>query len=87
MDASHALIGVCNPVCCGRFPGFLGLQARLVPARNPNGNSELAPQESNYKFSGKETACKDFGPVDAVIVNNTCEGCVDKTKVQRSPHA
>ena len=48
--------------------GDLGLRglggfvtARLIPARHPNGNSELAPQESNYRLSGKATSCKDFG--------------------------
>ena len=28
---------------------LLGCECR----RNPNGNSELAPEESNYRFSGK----------------------------------
>jgi hypothetical protein len=59
---------------------FNASTARLIPARNPDGNSELAPQESNYKFSGKETACKDFGPCDTVVVNDTCPGCVDNSK-------
>jgi hypothetical protein len=31
---------------------FNASTARLIPARNPDGNSELAPQESNYHFSG-----------------------------------
>lgn len=39
---------------------------------------------SNYHFSGKETSCKDFGPATAVIVNNTCAGCVDNSKGQFS---
>jgi len=59
---------------------FNGSNARLVPARNPNGNAELAPEESKYSFSGKETSCKDFGPATTVIVNNTCPGCVDNSK-------
>ena len=62
-------------------------QARLVPARNPNGNSELAPEQSNYRFSGKETTCRDFGAASAVIVNNTCAGCVDKSKGQFSSYS
>ena len=37
------------------------MTARLIPARHPNGNSELAPEESNYRLSGKATSCKDFG--------------------------
>lgn len=57
---------------------FNASNARLVPARNPNGNPEA--DQNNYKLSGKETSCKDFGPVDAVIVNNTCDGCTDKSK-------
>lgn len=61
--------------------------ARLIPARHPNGNSELAPEESNYKLSGKETSCKDFGNVTAVIVNDTCPGCVDKSKGQFSSYS
>ena len=50
-----------------------------VPARNPNGNAEQAPSGSHYSFSGKETACRDFGPA-TVIVNDTCAGCTDKSK-------
>jgi hypothetical protein len=59
---------------------FNASNARLIPARNPDGNSELAPQESNYHFSGKATSCKDFGPATQVIVNDTCPGCVDHSK-------
>ena len=57
---------------------FNGSNARLVPARNPNGNPELS--ENNFQFSGKETACKDFGPATAVITNKTCAGCTDGSK-------
>jgi hypothetical protein len=42
----------------------------------------VALPRSNYGFSGKETACKDFGPVSATIVNDTCPGCVDPSKGQ-----
>eukprot|EP00912_Choanoflagellata_sp_UC4_P000019 UC4_evm2s13 len=59
---------------------FNASNARLVPAREPNGNAELAPEGSNYKFSGRATKCKDFGPCDTVIVNDTCTGCTDKRK-------
>jgi len=58
--------------------------ARLIPARYPNGNAELAPEQSNYRLSGKATSCKDFGPATQVIVNDTCPGCVDHSKGQFS---
>jgi hypothetical protein len=92
---------------------FNASTARLIPARNPDGNSELAPKESNYRFSGttvtapvikfelcelfdyltnalcagKDTSCRDFGPVKQVIVNDTCPGCVDTNKGQFSSYS
>ena len=44
---------------------FNASTARLIPARNPDGNSELAPQESNYHFSGTTLTAPVFSPVSA----------------------
>jgi hypothetical protein len=57
---------------------FNGSTARLIPARNPNGNPEV--DRNNFKYGGKATSCKDFGEPDAVIVNASCAGCVDNRK-------
>ena len=59
---------------------FNATTARLVPARSPNGNPEV--DQNNFQLRGKETSCKDFGPCTAVVVNDTCSGCVDPRKGQ-----
>jgi hypothetical protein len=75
--------------CCGRgarvvLLGLACVEGSHLECPHPSHILRGTPlrHRSNYGFSGKETACKDFGPVSATIVNDTCPGCVDPSKGQ-----
>jgi hypothetical protein len=64
---------------------FNASNARLVPARTPNGNAELSPEEAHYTLrAAASPGMRDFGPVSAIVTNQSCAGCTDRFKGQFS---